>query len=628
MEKPNFLESYKIHDKPEAIQAAERKEIRTKENGIVTDRSERIQAYLERLEEIFYHPDPEARDNRVNIFKEKFLYPAVLIKKENFPDSYFEYQKQQVRERGLGEVSFTDEQKREEIAKVMESQRLSLDAWLEYLTSADCQYPTDVKYFAAQGVLKLGNFDTSKYSFARRDKATTAPFAEIDREALSIVLGALEARHRGKDASNYSEELLALIDNKNSFGDMYAETMRDLDKKIDKESLLPITDGEWRVFKKGGNPQELVQSLSGKRSNLCIADIGSATRYLETGSVEVYFSHNRAKQPVMPRIAMAISDQGVYEVRGTYNKNEDVDPFISETNVLSQRLENITNGDKYAKQDACMKRMTDIYNKCFKVDRKTGEKTYLNPELTKKDLVFLYEIDQPIEGFGYQKDPRIAELRAQRNKEEDMLVTFDCSKEQIAHNVDEVNEDTKAYIGEWNPVIFQTIKQFPHIKHLYESFPENKIFMQTLETDPNINSPEKAEEAMIVRNIHLTDWGENILYKTEFSREDKTYELVQFTAEQLGFPNGATTDEIYAKAKELGLDLCPAEVGPHLRLKYEGKDWKLIAMKQITYRVGSPGVFSLSWGGGQLILHANYAKPDDGWGPNDEFIFSRPPSSR
>ncbi len=81
MEKPNFLESYKIHDKPEAIQAAERKEIRTKENGIVTDRSERIQAYLERLEEIFYHPDPEARDNRVNIFKEKFLYPAVLIKK-------------------------------------------------------------------------------------------------------------------------------------------------------------------------------------------------------------------------------------------------------------------------------------------------------------------------------------------------------------------------------------------------------------------------------------------------------------------------------------------------------------------------------------------------------------------
>ena len=45
-----------------------------------------------------------------------------------------------------------------------------------------------------------------------------------------------------------------------------------------------------------------------------------------------------------------------------------------------------------------------------------------------------------------------------------------------------------------------------------------------------------------------------MLDKTEYSKESKTYKLVQFTVEQLGFPQGATTEEIYAKAQELGLD--------------------------------------------------------------------------
>ena len=43
-----------------------------------------------------------------------------------------------------------------------------------------------------------------------------------------------------------------------------------------------------------------------------------------------------------------------------------------------------------------MKQLTEIDNKT-----KKGEK------LTKDELVFLYEINAPIEYFGYEKDPRI-----------------------------------------------------------------------------------------------------------------------------------------------------------------------------------------------------------------------------
>ena len=42
---------------------------------------------------------------------------------------------------------------------------------------------------------------------------------------------------------------------------------------------------------------------------------------------------------------------------------------------------------------------------------------------------------------------------------------------------------------------------------------------------------------------------------------------VEATVRQLGFPNGATTQEVCDKAVELGLCLPPTELGPHMRLQ-------------------------------------------------------------
>ncbi|MEI7425046.1 MAG: hypothetical protein WCK10_02930, partial [Candidatus Staskawiczbacteria bacterium] len=249
---PSFLEGYRVHEKDEAKRAAERKELRTGEKGIVNDRTERVQAYLDRLENVFLNEDKNTRERNIELLK-PLIHKNTTIKVENFPDSYFEFQKQQAKERGMGEVSFDEQEKKEEIERVQETQRISLDSWIDYLSGDDCKYPTDIKYFAMQGVLKLGKFDTEKYSFAKRGKDTAAPFAEIDREALSTVLGALDAKHHKGDVSSYSSKLIELINDKKGFGDMYAETMRDLDSKADKESLITITDGEWRVFEKGSD---------------------------------------------------------------------------------------------------------------------------------------------------------------------------------------------------------------------------------------------------------------------------------------------------------------------------------------------------------------------------------------
>ena len=140
------------------------------------------------------------------------------------------------------------------------------------------------------------------------------------------------------------------------------------------------------------------------------------------------------------------------------------------------------------------------------------------------------------------------------------------------------------------------------------------------------------------KNIWLSDYGKDILQKTEFSKSKETYDLVQFTVEQLGFPQGATTAEIWGteddkdehgnpapftkgKMTELGLDLCPAEVGPLLRLVYKGTDWKLIAMQQISGRGGSPFVFSLGADDDWLRLHAYCARPSFRWSGSHQFVF-------
>lgn len=296
------------------------------------------------------------------------------------------------------------------------------------------------------------------------------------------------------------------------------------------------------------------------------------------------------------------------EVRGILPQ-QNIEPQLQE--ILDKKLQDFgEEAERFQKKSEDMKHLTSLVQK-----QENGE------QFTKEDLTFLYEIDSDIEGFGYEKDPRIEELRSQRNKEEDMLIIFECVKEQIAHDSSEINEGTKAYVGEWNPTVFQFVKQYPNTQYLYESFPEKKIFIFNLETDPSINSPEKAEEKLKEKNIYITDWAKDILHKTEFSEKGEIYELVQFTVEQLGFPNGATTDEIYTKAKEIGLSLCPAEVVPHLRLVYKGKDWKRIAMNQIPDHDGDPHVFDLRAAGAGLELGGSRARSGDGLFPDTRFVF-------
>src|SRR3989344_5976287 len=183
---------------------------------------------------------------------------------------------------------------------------------------------------------------------------------------------------------------------------------------------------------------------------------------------------------------------------------------------------------------------------------------------TKTDLILLYEINGTIEGFGYQKDPRINELRQGRNAEEDMLVIFECTREEIAHVPSQINENTKAYVGQLEPGIFQRLLE--NIEHVYTSFPDKKIRRENI--DIGGKSAEQLISEMEAASINISDYAKSMLKNREFvpGKNPEEATLIRLTVADLGFKNSATTDQINERAQILGLELCRADTSPTNRL--------------------------------------------------------------
>jgi hypothetical protein len=104
-------------------------------------------------------------------------------------------------------------------------------------------------------------------------------------------------------------------------------------------------------------------------------------------------------------------------------------------------------------------------------------------------------------------------------------------------------------------------------------------------------------------------------------------DLVRVTVAELGFKDGARRDAIYARAIELGLELCPAEVGPALRLAYSENSWILVGMEPITGSGGCLVVFSVYTDNDERWLSSHYGHSDRVWNPVSQWVFVRPRKS-
>ena len=393
-----------------------------------------------------------------------------------------------------------------------------------------------------------------------------------------------------------------------SFAKQYAEGIRQ-NGEITPEMREEIR-GSWIKYQQGTDPTALWASLQNKGTAWCTKGFATAETQLKGGDFYVYYTNNADGEPTQPRLAIRMDGTDkIGEVRGIL-PHQNVEPQMQE--VLDSKLKEFgSEADSYRKKSEDMKKLTVLDQKHEK-----GE------SFTKDDLILLYEINGQIEGFGYDRDPRIAELRAGRNVEEDMLVIFECNKDQIAHVPSEITENTKAYVGQLEPGIFQKLPET--LEHVYTSFPDKKIRRENVEIGGK--SAEELIAELEQAKIKMTDNAKFMLKSPEFvtGKNSETAVLIRLTAADLGFTSGATTEKIYKRAEELGLELCPAEVGPNYRLKYKNQplyEYVAVGMKQITGSGGDPCVFDLSCSGDGLWLNRIWPEPDSHWRSDYRFVF-------
>ncbi len=156
---------------------------------------------------------------------------------------------------------------------------------------------------------------------------------------------------------------------------------------------------------------------------------------------------------------------------------------------------------------------------------------------------------------------------------------------------------------------------------------EFKVF-KTIKLGTGFKATDDFRKSFKDNGFRIGDWANDILDKPAFTVaiEEIELDLIVVNVAELGFKNGATRKRIYARAKELGLDLCPAEVGPQLRLQYKDQsngEWLVVAMEPITDSDGSLELFRVERLGSALWLRSYYGRPDDVWPADYRFVFSR-----
>lgn len=167
-------------------------------------------------------------------------------------------------------------------------------------------------------------------------------------------------------------------------------------------------------------------------------------------------------------------------------------------------------------------------------------------------------------------------------------------------------------------------------------YPDCQFINRTIELGglTKLQLKEKLKEHSIMMN----EYAKRLLSDDRFTTSDTKYSLkiVELNVGNLGFPDGATLSQIFKKAGELGLELCPLELGPHLRLDYlnqsEGS-WNTrqqhkapvgsitIASEIVSADDNFPKGFYLRKIDDVLWLRGYIADNLHVWNPEDRFIF-------
>lgn len=370
----------------------------------------------------------------------------LLITEADVPQSYYDLQKRIARERGYGDMEIADELE-EKIKTLQNDQAESLMKWSEYLRSDGNGhiYPDWFKVYVWESLKKMGEFDREKGKFKKRTKSTTAPWPELNAEALAYVWGKINHGVVKGDAVD-DEKLVNLLNNGN-FSTLYAHALHEAETGGITPELREITEGTWVKYDQtqssdysdsyeedgeytddafvdadNDTAMSLSQSLYGKRTGWCTAHSGTAAGQLREGDFYVYYTLDDQGNYTIPRIAIRMEWGVVAEVRGIESGQNLESNMID---IVVEKLKTLPGGDEYFEKVENMKRLTEI-----------DERVKGGGELTADDIIFL-RFSGEIKGFGHHEDPRIEELLQDRSLDDDLDLVLD-NPSVTANDINEV----------------------------------------------------------------------------------------------------------------------------------------------------------------------------------------------
>lgn len=396
-----------------------------KASNVSDKKRERLLKYFERLEELHNKVSETKSVNGEKLLK-SFYYDLYVIKPENIPDTYFQNQVRLARERGYGNIELTEEDKMRKAEEVIDDQKKTLDKWIEYFLydEESKSYEMWEKYWVFQGLQNLGKYDKETGKFSKRDKSTVYPFPPVEREYIFTTLKLMEDFLKDKKGEEDIKQALST----GNFKLLYEYVIKQSFLKGEHQSNSD--DGKWIKYEQGSDYNILRDSLQGYYTGWCTAaGENFAKSQLADGDFYVYYSLDKNGEAKVPRIAIRMDGKyEIGEIRGIAD-NQNMEPEMMP--ILEEKLKEFPDKDKYLKKEHDMKLLTLI-------DKKVNN----NIELTLDELKFLYELNNKIEGFGYEKDPRIEEIKRKRNKRRDYSLIFNVKEEEVALSQEEYNNSS------------------------------------------------------------------------------------------------------------------------------------------------------------------------------------------
>lgn len=136
-------------------------------------------------------------------------------------------------------------------------------------------------------------------------------------------------------------------------------------------------------------------------------------------------------------------------------------------------------------------------------------------------------------------------------------------------------------------------------------------------------TPAHVRALLKVRKCRAGDQADRMLEQVTPRSEKIRLDLTKVRVQELGFPHGADLEDIYKKAAEFKLELCPGDVAAKLRVEYleQPKDEILKIAMQPLIVDNHQLLFTLTRIFNQLWLGASAGLPKSHYGAKCQFVF-------